>query len=307
MDSGGPDSKIFRSYDGGETWTDISNHKGLPGFPWGIIGITISPVNSNRIWIMIEADNGGLFRSDDAGETWEKVNSNRALRQRAWYYTRIYADTQNEDKIYVLNVSYGVSTDGGKTFKLKNAPHGDHHDLWIDPNNNNRMVIADDGGAQVSNDGGENWTTYFNQPTAQFYRVTTDNSFPYRIYGAQQDNSTIRISHRSSGGSITERDWESTAGGESAHLAPDPNNNDIVYGGTYKGYMMRKDHSINQTRSVNVWPDNPAGSGVEVMKYRFNWNFPVIFSPHDSKKLYAGSNYLHSNNKRRSILGSHFS
>ena len=293
MDSGGPDSKIFRSYDGGETWTDISNHKGLPGFPWGIIGITISPVNSNRIWIMIEADNGGLFRSDDAGETWEKVNSNRALRQRAWYYTRIYADTQNEDKIYVLNVSYGVSTDGGKTFKLKNAPHGDHHDLWIDPNNNNRMVIADDGGAQVSNDGGENWTTYFNQPTAQFYRVTTDNSFPYRIYGAQQDNSTIRISHRSSGGSITERDWESTAGGESAHLAPDPNNNDIVYGGTYKGYMMRKDHSINQTRSVNVWPDNPAGSGVEVMKYRFNWNFPVIFSPHDSKKLYAGSNYLH--------------
>ena len=293
MDSGGPDSKIFRSYDGGETWTDISNHKGLPGFPWGIIGITISPVNSNRIWIMIEADNGGLFRSDDAGETWEKVNSNRALRQRAWYYTRIYADTQNEDKIYVLNVSYGVSTDGGKTFKLKYAPHGDHHDLWIDPNNNNRMVIADDGGAQVSNDGGENWTTYFNQPTAQFYRVTTDNSFPYRIYGAQQDNSTIRIFHRSSGGSITERDWESTAGGESAHLAPDPNNNDIVYGGTYKGYMMRKDHSINQTRSVNVWPDNPAGSGVEVMKYRFNWNFPVIFSPHDSKKLYAGSNYLH--------------
>ena len=293
MDSGGPDSKVFRSNDGGENWIDISNHKGLPEFPWGIVGITISPVNSNRIWIMIEADNGGLFRSDDAGETWEKVNSNRALRQRAWYYTRIYADTQNEDKIYVLNVSYGVSTDGGKTFKLKNAPHGDHHDLWIDPNNNNRMVVADDGGAQVSNDGGENWTTYFNQPTAQFYRVTTDNTFPYKIYGAQQDNSTIRISHRTSGGSISERDWESTAGGESAHLAPDPNNNDIVYGGTYKGYMMRRDHSINQTRSVNVWPDNPAGSGVEVMKYRFNWNFPVIFSPHDSKKLYAGSNFLH--------------
>ncbi len=293
MDSGGPDSKVFRSNDGGENWIDISNHKGLPEFPWGIVGITISPVNSNRIWIMIEADNGGLFRSDDAGETWEKVNSNRALRQRAWYYTRIYADTQNEDKIYVLNVSYGVSTDGGKTFKLKNAPHGDHHDLWIDPNNNNRMVVADDGGAQVSNDGGKNWTTYFNQPTAQFYRVTTDNTFPYKIYGAQQDNSTIRISHRTSGGSISERDWESTAGGESAHLAPDPNNNDIVYGGTYKGYMMRRDHSINQTRSVNIWPDNPAGSGVEVMKYRFNWNFPVIFSPHDSKKLYAGSNFLH--------------
>ena len=156
-----------------------------------------------------------------------------------------------------------------------------------------RLGIADDGGAQISNDGGENWTTYFNQPTAQFYRVTTDNSFPYRIYGAQQDNSTIRINHRSSSSAITERDWESTAGGESAHLAPDPKNNDIVFGGTYKGYMMMKDHSNGQNRSVNVWPDNPAGSGVEVMKYRFNWNFPIMFSPNDPNKLYAGSKYLH--------------
>ncbi|MGB5358192.1 MAG: glycosyl hydrolase, partial [Eudoraea sp.] len=217
----------------------------------------------------------------------------RALRQRAWYYSRIYADTQDKNKIYVMNVSYGISTDGGRTFTLKNAPHGDHHDLWIDPNNNQRMVIADDGGAQVSNDGGTNWTTYHNQPTAQFYRVTTDNSFPYRIYGAQQDNSTVRIAHRSPGGSIGEKDWQITAGGESAHLAPDPKNNDIVYGGTYKGYMMRYDHSINQTRSTNVWPDNPAGSGVEIMKYRFNWNYPVMFSIHDKNRLYAGSNFLH--------------
>jgi photosystem II stability/assembly factor-like uncharacterized protein len=293
MDSGGPDSKVFRSYDSGETWEDISQFKGLPTLPWGIVGVAISPVNSKRIWLMIEANNGGLFRSDDGGENWKKINSNRALRQRAWYYTRIYADTQNEDKVYVLNVSYGVSTDGGKTFTLKNAPHGDHHDLWIDPNDNMRMAIADDGGAQVSNDGGDNWTTYYNQPTAQFYRVTTDNSFPYKIYGAQQDNSTIRIKHRTSSSSITERDWESTAGGESAHLAPDPNNSDIVYGGTYKGYMMRRDHSNDQNRSVNVWPDNPAGSGAEIMKYRFNWNFPVMFSPNDPNKLYAGSNYLH--------------
>ena len=293
MDSGGPDSKIFRSFDGGENWEDISTFKGLPGFPWGMIGLTISPVNSKRIWAMIESDNGGLFRSDDGGNNWKKVNSNRALRQRAWYYTRIYADTQNEDKIYVLNVSYGVSKDGGETFELKNAPHGDHHDLWIDPSNNLRMVMADDGGAQVSNDGGNNWTTYHNQPTSQFYRVTTDNSFPYRIYGAQQDNSTVRINHRTAGRTITEKDWERTAGGESAHLAPDPLNNDIVYGGTYKGYMMRTDHTTGQTRSVNVWPDNPAGSGAEVMKYRFNWNFPVMFSPNDPKKLYAGSNYLH--------------
>ena len=294
MDSGGPGSKMFKSTDGGDSWKNISKLPGLPEGPWGIVGITVSPVDSNRVWALIEAEAGGLYRSDDAGKTWEKINENRALRQRAWYYTRIYADTQNVDKIYVMNVSYGVSTDGGKTFELKNAPHGDHHDLWIDPNNNNRMAIADDGGAQISNDGGQNWSTYHNQPTAQFYRVVTDNSFPYRIYGAQQDNSTVRIYNRTSGATIGERDWEPTSGGESAHLAPDPKNNDIVYGGTYKGYMMRTDHEIDQTRSINIWPDNPAGSGAEVMKYRFNWNFPVKFSIHDPNTLYAGSNFLHA-------------
>ena len=293
MDSGGPDSRLFVSTDGGDNWKDITENKGLPPGPWGIAGIAVSPVNSKRIWTIIEAEEGGVYRSDDGAKTWKKVNQNRALRQRAWYYSRITADTQNEDIVYVMNVSYGVSRDGGKTFELKNAPHGDHHDLWIDPENNQRMIIADDGGAQVSNDGGANWTTYHNQPTAQFYRVTTDNAFPYRIYGAQQDNSSVRIQHRSSGPAISERHWEPSAGGESAHLAPDPENPEVVYGGTYKGYMMRMDHSTGQVRSVNVWPDNPAGSGVEVMKYRFNWNFPIFFSPHDPNKLYAGSNYLH--------------
>lgn len=293
MDSGGPDSRMYKSTDAGDTWTDISTHTGLPGFPWGIVGITVSPVDSNRIWAIIEAEEGGVYRSDDAGKTWEKINANRALRQRAWYYSRIYADTQNKEKVYVMNVSYGVSTDGGKTFTLKNAPHGDHHDLWIAPNNNQRMAIADDGGAQISNDGGNNWTTYYNQPTAQFYRIATDSIFPYRIYGAQQDNSAIRIAHRSPGNSITEADWEPTAGGESAHLAPDPKNNQIVYGGTYKGYMNRLDHTTGQMTSTNVWPDNPAGSGAEVMKYRFNWNYPVTFSRHDPNVLYAGSNFLH--------------
>lgn len=293
MDSGGPDSKLFKSTDGGDTWDEITSNEGLPEGPWGIAGVAVSPMNSKRVWAVIEADNGGVFRSDDAGKTWKKVNSNRSLRQRAWYYSRITADTQNEDMVYIMNVSYGVSKDGGKTFELKRAPHGDHHDLWIDPLNNQRMVIADDGGAQVSNDGGENWTTYHNQPTAQFYRVTTDDVFPYRIYGAQQDNSSVRIAHRTSGSSIDERHWEPSAGGESAHLAPDPLNPDIVYGGTFKGYMMRLDHGTGQLRSTNVWPDNPAGSGVEVMKYRFNWNYPVFFSPHNDQKLYAGSNYLH--------------
>lgn len=293
MDSGGPGSHLWKSTDGGDNWTKLTNQPGLPKGVWGIVGVTVSPVNSERVWVIIEAEDGGVFRSDDAGKTFTKVNESRALRQRAWYYSRIYADTQNEDIVYVMNVSFWRSKDGGKNFSSLDTPHGDHHDLWIAPDNNQRMVVADDGGAQVSNDAGANWSTYHNQPTAQFYRVTTDNHFPYRIYGAQQDNSTIRIAHRSSGSTITESDWEVSAGGESAHLAPDPLNPDIVYGGTYKGYMMRLDHGTGQLRSTNVWPINPAGSGAEVMKYRFNWNFPVFFSPHNPKKLYAGSNHLH--------------
>ncbi len=294
MDSGGPDSKLWKSTDGGDTWDELTDNPGMPSGTNGIIGVTVSPMNSNRVWAIIENLNGGVFRSDDAGATWKKINEDRALRQRAWYYTRITADTQNEDKVWVMNVSYGVSKDGGVSFELKNAPHGDHHDLWIDPNNNQRMIIADDGGAQVSNDGGQNWTTYHNQPTAQFYRVTTDNSFPYRIYGAQQDNSSVRINHRGTGGSITESDWVALSIGESAHLAPDPLNNNIIYGSDYKGYMSMQNLETGQERSTNVWPFLPAGSGAEVMKYRFNWNYPIGFSPHDPKKLYAGSNHLHA-------------
>ena len=293
MDSGGPGSKLWKSVDSGETWTDITKSKGFPDGTLGIIGVTVSPLNSDRIWAIVEAKQGGVFRSDDGGKTWIKTSTNRNLRQRAWYYSRIYADTEQEDRVYVLNVGFWRSNDGGRTFERISTPHGDHHDLWINPSNNEIMSIADDGGGQISYDSGENWTTYHNQPTSQFYRVTTDNYFPFRILGAQQDNSAIRISHRSEGSSITESDWESTAGGESAHLAPDPDNPDIVYGGTYKGYMTRKDHSNGQSRSTNVWPDNPAGSGAEVMKFRFNWNYPVMFSPNDSDKLYAGSNYLH--------------
>ena len=295
MDSGGPDSKVWKSIDGGETWENLSDNVGMPKGINGIIGITVSPKNSNRVWAIIEnTEAPGVYRSDDAGKTWSRINQDRALLQRAWYYCRIYADTQNEDKVWVMNVSYGVSKDGGKTFELKNAPHGDHHDLWIDPNNNMRMAIADDGGGQISNDGGENWTTYHNQPTAQFYRVSTDNSFPYNILGAQQDNSSVRIPHRTAGSSITEKDWLALSIGESAHLAPDPNNPNIIYGSDYKGYMSLQNLDNGQERSTNVWPDLPAGSGVEVMKYRFNWNYPLVFSKHDNKKLFAGSNHLHA-------------
>ncbi len=291
--SGGPGSDLWKSTDAGATWTKLTGSDDLPAAPRGIIGIAVSPVNPDRVFALIEAEDGGLFRSDDAGKTWEKTSRNRALRSRAWYYTRVYADTQDEDIVYVMNVSYGVSKDGGKTFTLHNAPHGDHHDLWIDPADNQRMIIGDDGGAQVSTDAGTNWTTYYNQPTSQFYRIATDNVFPYRIYGAQQDNSSIRISHRTNWSGIGENDWEVTAGGESAYHAIDPNNPDIVYGGNYKGYLYRYDHQTQQRRSINVWPLNPAGSGVEVMKYRFNWNFPIAFSMHEPEKLYAFSNHVH--------------
>ncbi len=294
--SGGDGSVLWKSIDGGETWTNLLEADGMPGGTVGIIGVTVSPVNPNRVWAIIENDNGGVYRSDDGGESWELVNSDRSLRQRAWYYSRIIADTKDANKVYVMNVAYHVSTDGGRSFKAKYAPHGDHHDLWIAPEDNNRLIIADDGGAQVSYDGGGSWSTYMNQPTAQFYRVTTDDHFPYRIYGAQQDNSTIRIDSRSNRGFITERNWESTAGGESAHLAPDPTDNEIVYGGSYGGFLTRYNHHTDMNRAINVWPDNPIGYGAEGMKYRFQWNFPIFFSPHDSKKLYTCSQFLHVSN-----------
>ncbi|GAB5551361.1 MAG: hypothetical protein Sapg2KO_09520 [Saprospiraceae bacterium] len=293
LESGGEGSGIWKSTDAGDTWTNIMDAKGLPDGPIGIIGLAVSPVNSERVFAIIEAEKGGVYRSDNAGESWSLVNTSRALRQRAWYYSRIYADTQDEDIVYVMNVNYHKSTNGGRSFEASNAPHGDHHDLWIAPEDNQRMAIADDGGAQISFDGGGNWSTYGNQPTAQFYRVTTDNAFPYRIYAAQQDNSTVRIKHRTSGGSIGERDWEPSAGGESAHLAVDPENNDIVYGGSYGGLLTRVNHATEQSQAINVYPDNPMGYGAEGMKYRFQWNFPIYFSPHNSKKIYTLSNHVH--------------
>ncbi|MDO6489920.1 MULTISPECIES: VPS10 domain-containing protein [Cellulophaga] len=294
LSSGGDGSALWKSTDSGETWTEISKNEGFPKDTLGIIGVTVSPKNSERVWAIVEnKEKGGLYRSDDGGKKWTQVNAERKLRQRAWYYTRLYADTEDVNTVYVLNVQYHKSTDGGKTFSTFNAPHGDHHDLWIAPENPKRMIIGDDGGAQITYDGGDTWSTYNNQPTAQFYRVTTDNAFPYRIYAAQQDNSTIRINHRSDGRSISDNDWEETAGGESAHIAVDPTNNDIVYGGSYGGFLTRKNHKTGTTRAINVWPDNPMGYGADGMKYRFQWNFPILFSKHNPKKLYTFSNHVH--------------
>ncbi len=294
LSSGGDGSALWKSTDSGETWSEISKNEGFPKDTLGIIGVTVSPKNSERVWAIVEnKEKGGLYRSEDGGKKWVQINSERKLRQRAWYYTRVYADTEDENVVYVLNVRYHKSTDGGKSFNTFNAPHGDHHDLWISPENAKRMIIGDDGGAQVTYDGGETWSTYYNQPTAQYYRVTTDNATPYRIYVAQQDNSTLRVNHRSDGSSISEDDWERTAGGESAHIAVDPTNNDIVYGGSYGGFLTRVNHKSGTVRGINVWPDNPMGYGAEGMKYRFQWNFPIMFSKHDPKKLYTFSQHVH--------------
>ncbi|MDH4018227.1 MAG: hypothetical protein OEU84_01375, partial [Xanthomonadales bacterium] len=293
LESGGDGSKLWKTTDGGDTWKSISENEGMPKPPLGISGISVSRSNPDNLYAIIEANDGGVFRSTDAGETWKRVNKERKLRQRAWYYTRIQADPVDEEMVYVMNVRFFRSKDGGKTFEPISTPHGDNHDLWIDPNDPKRMIEANDGGANVSYDGGENWSVQSNQPTAQMYRVSTDNAFPYRLLGGQQDNSAIRIRSRSAfNDAIGTRDWEPTAGGESGHIIARPDNPDIVYGGSYGGFLIRYDHSNGDVRAINIWPDDPMGWGAAELKYRFNWNFPLMISPHDPNTLYAAANVL---------------
>ncbi len=291
LESGGPGGGIFKSTDGGDTWTEITRNPGLPKGLVGNIGITVSPANPERVWAIVEAEDGGVFRSDDAGKTWTKTNEERRLRQRAWYYTRIYADPKNADSVYVLNTGFYKSNDGGKTFNGISVPHGDNHDLWIAADDPSRMIESNDGGANVSSNGGKSWTEQ-DQATAQFYRVALDNDFPYNIYGAQQDNSTVRIASRTTDFGITRQHWYDVGGGESGWIAPSPKDSEIVYAGSYGGLITRFDHHTGQLRDVSPYPNNPMGAGADVLKYRFQWNFPLLFSPHDPNTLYTGANVL---------------
>jgi photosystem II stability/assembly factor-like uncharacterized protein len=292
LSSGGPGSGLFKSFDGGDTWTEISRNKGLPQGVLGKIGVTVSPAKPERIWVIIEAEDGGVFCSDDEGATWRKMNDDRRLRQRAWYYTRIYADPKDSETIYVLNTGFYRSVDGGKAYTSIRVPHGDNHDLWIDPENPNRMINSNDGGANVSFNGGLSWTAQDNQPTAQFYHVTTDSHFPYRIYGAQQDNSTVRIASRTTRSGIDVTDWCDVGGGESGFVVPRTDNSEVVYAGSYGGLITRWDSRTLQTRVISPWPDNPIGWGAAELKYRFQWTSPILVSRFDSNVLYHAAQVL---------------
>ncbi|HEU5422974.1 MAG TPA: glycosyl hydrolase [Nitrolancea sp.] len=291
--SGGPDSGLYKSSDGGDTWQEISHNKGLPQGVLGKIGVAASPARAGRVWALVEAEDGGLFRSDDGGNSWQRLNDEPDLRQRPWYYMHIYADPQEADTVYVLNLRVWKSVDGGKSFSGIPTAHGDNHDLWIDPNNTKRMVEGNDGGACVSFNGGRSWSTLYNQPTAQFYHVVTDSRTPYFVYGAQQDNSTLAGPSRSDAGSITMGEWYPVGGGESGYIAVRPDDPDIVYAGSYGGLITRYDHRTRQQRNIAAWPENPMGYSAGELKYRFQWTYPIILSPHDPNVLYVCSQYVH--------------
>ena len=290
MESGGPGSGLYRSADGGDSWTKLTG-KGLPDGTIGRIGVATT-ANPNRIYALIEADKGGLFRSDDGGEKWQLLTDDRRYRQRAWYYTHVFADPKNPDVVYILNTGTYRSIDGGKTFTQIRTPHGDNHGFWIDPDNPNRMMNGNDGGATISTDGGASWSSLMNQPTAQFYHVIADSRFPYWLYGAQQDNTTVAIASASATGGIDRSDFYDVGGGESGYIAPDPNDPEIVYAGSYGGDITRSDHRTQETQMVNPWPRNPIGWGMADLKHRFQWTEPIVFSPHDPHTLYYAGEVL---------------
>jgi photosystem II stability/assembly factor-like uncharacterized protein len=289
--SGGPGSGLFRSADGGVTWKQLSGN-GLPSGILGRIHVSISGADSKRIYAMIEAAQGGLFRSDDRGEHWQRINDDGRLSQRAWYFSTILADPKDVDTVYAENTGLFRSTDGGKSFELLPARHGDHHGIWIDPTNPDRIIEASDGGASISFDKGKTWSTVYNQPTAQFYHVSVDNRFPYYVYGAQQDNSSVAIAGMDDEGAIEQRDWYDVGGGEAGFVLADPRNADIVYG-TNENLISRFNKQTMQAQVISAWPVDASGHAARELEHRFNWTSPLAISPFDPDTLYYGMERLY--------------
>ena len=291
LNSGGPGGGLFKTTDGGVTWREITANRGLPRGVWGKVGIAVSPANSQRVWAIIENDSGGVYRSDDGGESWQWLNRDRSLRQRAWYYSKIFADPKDTNVVYGLNVQFFKSTDGGRTFRQTiQVPHADNHDLWIAPNDPLRMVEGNDGGANVSFNGGQSWTGQ-EYATAQMYHVSTTNHFPYQVCGAQQDNTTLCGPSRNPGG-IRISDWKNAGGGESGYVTSHPTDPDIIFAGSYSGLLTRKDMRTGLSRNITAWPMNPMGHSSEDIKYRFQWTFPIVVSMHDPRVLYVAGSVL---------------
>jgi len=292
MASGGPGSGIYRSNDGGTTWKHLEEH-GLPKGPYGKIGVAVA-ANSDRVYALIEAHNpdGGLYRSDDGGESWQLVNPSHSLWQRPWYYMHVIADPRDENVLYIMDVDAYKSTDGGHLFNKVHVPHGDNHGLWIDPANTKRMIASNDGGVTVTLDGGKNWTPQDNQPTAQFYHVTTDTATPYRVYGPQQDSGTVAITSRSDDGSISRTDWYDVGGGEAGYIAPYPLDPNVVYAADYQGNITRYDRHIGQVKSITEQPELSDAHGAANLEHRFQWTAPVMISLHDPETLYHAGEVL---------------
>ena len=296
MWGGGGDSKLWKSEDGGDTWQDLTQNSGMPEGPVGKIGVTVSPANPNRVWAIVEAAEGGVFRSDDAGKTWERTNEERKLRQRAFYYSRIYADPWDSETVYCLNTGLYKSTDGGKTFDITiSTPHGDNHDLWIDPNNPERMINSNDGGANVSINGGKSWTEQ-DYPTSQFYHVMTTSDVPYHVAGAQQDNTTLAMP--SEGWDFMQANgpnhgwYYEVGGGESGWITQHPINKDVFYAGSQGALLTRYDRSNGQTRDIQVYPRFFSGEPAEALPERWQWTFPIMFAPQDPSVMYTCSQHV---------------
>ena len=287
--SGGAGSGIWKSVDGGDTWK--RSQEGLPKLV-GKIGVSVSPANPDRVYAIVEAENGGLFRSDDAGKTWRQMSGDRLIQTRSWYYMNITADPKNADVVWVSNAPLLKSIDGGRTFANVPATHGDNHGLWINPTNPNYLINANDGGASISLDGGKSWSTQDNQPTSQFYHVAVDDGFPYKLYGGQQDNSSVIIQSKSDGGSIGIREWTEGPGCESANMGVSAKNPRYVYGGCYQGLIDEQDATNGLGRTIMPWPEMNLTEPTDKTKYRFNWTAPIEVSMHDDKVVYHGGNVL---------------